>query len=485
MKKTALIILDGLGLAPSDFGNAITRQTMPNFHRLMDTFGYASLAASGPEVGLAEGQAGNSEVGHITIGAGRIIGTTLTRIQNGFASGAWERNAVWGPLRGRPRIHIAGLLSDAGVHSHYSNMIQSAVLATRAGASEVCLHVFLDGVDSPKGSAVEFIKTLLSACQPYPEIRLSSVSGRRWSCDRSGSAEITAHCVDGLTRRGQAPAFSLERLIAHLSTGEGEATFPFHYGENGHAIDAGEPVILTHHRADRTRQLASALGRHAQVYSLVELEGSVPLNRVFFPVESIKGGLVDTLRQYGVSLSRAAETCKFPHVTFFMNGMREENDKAIEVPSIPEARIPMQPEMSLAELTRVTCALLEDPRELALVANIPNLDQVGHTGDLETAKQAAAYVDQAVQVLFDQSQAHGWKLIFTADHGNADAMLDESAKPLGSHSRNPVPLVVVDPTGKAKRLNRSTATIANVAPTFLASCGIEPPPHMESALIDL
>ena len=257
---------------------------------------YCELAASGPEVGLAEGQAGNSEVGHLTIGAGRVVGTTLTRIRNGFDSGTWSRSPVWSSLRGRPRVHVAGLLSGAGVHSHYSSLIQTALLAQQAGVGQVVLHLFLDGVDSPRGSAPQWLQALHEACRAHPEIVLGSVSGRQWACDRSGSFKITAQCVDGLFGTLPYAPFSDHALAEHLKN-EGESSFPVHYGAAGTAVALGEPLILTHHRADRTCQLARALNEITELYSLVELEGAVPPERVFFPIEPLHNGLVDTLAQ--------------------------------------------------------------------------------------------------------------------------------------------------------------------------------------------
>ncbi len=184
-------------------------------------------------------------------------------------------------------------------------------------------------------------------------------------------------------------------------------------------------------------------------------------------------------------MSRVAESCKFPHVTYFLNGMQEIDATSVEVPTIAEDRIAHQPEMSLSSLTQAVCDLMEAPNERAIAVNIPNLDQVGHTGDLDLAKQAARAVDLAVKTLYEHAAIHGWRLVVTADHGNADQMLDDAGLALGSHSRHPVPFLIADPSGSAPRLSRNTGSIANVAATLLGLLGIRPPLGMSPALIEM
>ncbi len=482
MNKTALIVLDGLGLAPLGAGNAISPESMPFLHELMERCGFASLQASGEAVGLDEGQAGNSEVGHLTIGAGRRIGTTLSRIRSGYETGRWLASPLWQELKSRERIHVVGLLSDAAVHAHYDSLIQTARLALQAGVGQVVFHLFLDGVDSPKASAPKLLDKINEFVLSRSDTEIGTISGRRWACDRSGDLSLTDVCVAGLSGGLDAPAFEMSCLRQHLQQDGGEWNFPFHR-HDGAAIEQGDAVILCNHRADRMTQLAGRLGTWAKVYSLVELGEAVPQSRVFFPVEPIADGLVDTLNGRGIDLTRVAESCKFPHVTFFLNGMAHRLERALEIPSIPEAEIVHQPEMGAIQVCHRVCDLMAQEGEQALAINIANLDQVGHTGNIESTKAAATHVDRVLRVIAGQARTHGWSLVITADHGNADRMLDEKGNAVGSHSCNPVPLIVVKPDHSRQQLKRATGSISQVAPTFLSVCGLEPPVHMEESLI--
>ncbi len=482
-RKVALLILDGLGLAPeAAAGNAVTPRTMPFLHSLMSRFGHAALEASGPAVGLDEGQPGNSEVGHLTIGAGRIVGSALSRVEAAYKSGEWSRSALWSALAAAQRVHVAGLLSDAGVHAHWRSLQRAAELAKAAGAGEVIVHAFLDGVDSPRGSAPALLASLRAALAPLAGVRLGTISGRQWACDRGGNQSLTGACVDGLTGYDELPGFTVERLTSHLES-SGEASFSFHAFTPLSSLKAGEPIVLTHHRADRIRQLAAALSEITPTFSLVELDGAVPRERVFFPLQPLRGGLADTLNAAGLPLHRLAESCKYPHVTFFLDGMRETGAPAVEVPSIPESEIAAHPAMSLHALVDGIAARMADPDARVLVANLANLDQVGHTGDLGAALKAAGIVDGELARLWAQAEAHGWTFVLIADHGNADRMLDDNGRPLPSHSTNLVPLVVADPRGLAPALTSQSGSLANVAPTVLTLLGLAPPAEMAPALV--
>jgi len=486
VRKTAVLILDGLGLSESAQGSAVTRRTMPYLYSLMDAHGCAVLEASGSAVGLDDGQAGNSEVGHLTIGAGRLVPTTLNRIRAAFANGEWQRHDAWAGVRGAERVHVAGLLSEAGVHAHWSSLTQTVELAARQGAREVFLHLFLDGVDSPAGTAPALLAQLQRDCGHLPNVHIATISGRRWACDRSGDRATSDHCRSGLFGELERIPFDLDRLHDHIRKTGSEASFPFHDLRSDGVVRDGEPILITHHRADRTRQLAASLGERAELYSLVQLGEVVPEQRVFFPTRPLEGGLLQVLAQQGIVATRVAERCKFPHVTHFINGLRDDvPGLAIEIPSIPEVEIPHQPQMSLAALQSCAEQRLAAPEERALVINIPNLDQVGHTGDLRLAEQAAMHVDRALGGLCQRAAACGWNLVITADHGNADRMLDEQGRPVGSHSTNPVPLLILGASGEGLRLRRNRGTLANVAPTFLAIAGMGVPEYMDETLVDV
>jgi 2,3-bisphosphoglycerate-independent phosphoglycerate mutase len=486
LKKSALIIIDGLGLADDEQGNAASRRTMPYLHSLMDEYGFARLEASGPAIGLDEGQAGNSEVGHLTIGAGRVLPTMLNRIRTDFDNGEWADSPVWKSIQCRKKLHVVGMVSGAGVHAHWATIAQAAKLASDQGFEKIYLHLFLDGVDSPARSAPNLLSDLIAACSTLEKVHIATISGRKWAADRSGDLSISEYCANGLFGRHRHSRFSDDALRIHLDSGQSEASFPFHYADLEGVMLTDDAVLFTQHRIDRVRQLASALVRRTRLYSLAQIDGVVGANQVFFPTRKLTHGLVHTLAESGIHASRIAETCKFPHVTYFMNGMRDDLHKAaFEIPSIPEERIATQPKMCLDDLQARVEAQLAESADCALIINIPNLDQVGHTGDLALAQQAAQYVDQALCALVSLARKHRWSLVITADHGNADRMLDDQGKPLGSHSSNPVPLLVIDATGKKPEFKRTTGTLANVAATYLATLGMAAPSFMDESLVEI
>ena len=486
LKKSALIIVDGLGIAGDEPGNAASRRSMPYLHSLMDEYGFATLEASGTAIGLDEGQAGNSEVGHFTIGAGRILPTTLHRIRTAFGNGEWAGSPVWQSMHDMKKIHIVGMLSEAGVHAHWSSIVQAAQIASDRGVEKIYLHLFLDGVDSPSNSAPAFLTALKRACLDINNVQLATISGRKWAADRSGDMSISKHCVKGLFGELGHQEFSDTALQAHLDGGKSEAEFAFHCVDPDGVIQDGETVLLTQHRVDRARQLASALSSRTDLFALVQLEDVVMTDKVFFPTRKLSQGLVHSLAEHGIEATRIAESCKFPHVTFFMNGMRDDMHKnAIEIPSIPEDQISKQPKMCLDDLQARIEKLLAESTDQALIVNLPNLDQVGHTGNLVLAEQAAHYIDQTLCVLVARAHERGWNLVITADHGNADRMIDANGKPVGSHSINPVPLLVIDANKKKRTLKNTTGTLANVAATFLATLGLTAPSFMDESLIEM
>lgn len=482
--RSVLLILDGMGLADTEQGSAVTPETMPFFFDLARHWGCARLEASGPPVGLDTGQAGNSETGHLNIGAGRRVPGILGRIQEAYADGEWVRAPAWDALAGNPRLHIAALLSDAGVHAHWQTAVQAAELAARHGIGRIFVHLFLDGVDSSAGSAPRLLDEMFTALAGIPNAEPATISGRRWACDRSGDHALTSHCRQGLRGNLASPAFNTEALDQHLHEHGVESGFPFHVVQPEGFIADGDPVLLSSHRADRISQLAAALASTSPVYAMIPLDtDEVPDKRVFFPTRPVTGGLVDVLAEHGLEATRIAEDCKFPHVTRFMNGLREwPQAPTIRIPSVPEPEIARYPQMSIDALCEAVLEQLHHPEKQAVIVNIPNLDQVGHTGDLELARQAARAVDQALERITHCCVEQGWSLVITADHGNADCMLTPQGKPLGSHSSNPVPLVVRDAAGRGVPRDGARGSLAHVAPAFLQTLGLPVPETMEPPL---
>ncbi len=489
--KAVLLILDGMGLNDDPAASATTAEHMPFFHSLMQAQGYASLHASGSEVGLDEGKAGNSEVGHLTIGAGRVLPSTLGRIRAAYRDGTWEKHTAWDHCDWSRPLHIAGLLSDAGVHAHWETLMMAADIGARKGVPAVYIHALFDGTDSQAGTAPRLLQDLQEAiaAKGRGNIRLASVMGRKWATDRAENWNLTQHCKDALMGRLDSGEFGLQGLQQHLKSSPSEADFPHATFPAGIPVGNGDTLILTNHRADRVSQLAKLMSEDCHVIAMVELKHeAVPLEDVFFPAQPINGGLIDVLKQEGYSTVRLAEQCKFPHVTYFINGLQAvAGAQGIQVPTIPDDEILGNPAMSIAqlggELERLMAA--GAPGQV-LIVNVPNLDQVGHQGSLDAAAKAATAVDRLVKtVVGSWAKDHGWQLLITADHGNADVMVDAQGRPMGSHSNRPVPMVAIANNGKAVEWRKRSGDLSNVAASLLTLLEAEYPETMSESLIAL
>jgi len=485
VRRVLLLILDGAGYSTDPRGNAITPATMPALFGAMQEQGFAVLAASGPAVGLEPDQVGNSESGHMTIGAGRVVPSMSMRIAGEFESGAWSRSPVWRREYLGRRLHITGLLSGAGVHAFSRTLWQAATIAARDHELEVIVHPILDGVDSPAGSAPGLLDELRRRIAGLPTVSLGVVMGRRWFCDRSGKLEVTRVAVDALAGETPLPAFA-DELLAHHLRGAGEATFPAHLVAGGRTLAPGETVLVTSHRADRARQVIAELARRHEVLALVD-PGLAPvsIDNVFFPEAPLARGLAKELTAAGLSSRRISEKCKHPHVTYFFDGFDKGGEgQRVCVDSIPESEIAARPEMSLAGVLEEIEAALASPGPALVVANLANLDQVGHLGRLDLAEQAARAVDRGFARLAEACRKHDWTLIATADHGNADRVVGEDGAPDGSHTDRPVPLVILPAGGARPKWRAQGGSLANVAATCATEIGLEIPDWMEPSLIE-
>ena len=479
--KTLLLILDGAGLAASSCrGNAITSHTMPYLFQLMKDHGYAVLDASGPAVGLDNGVVGNSEVGHLTIGAGRQVLSTLSRIDRAFSTGEWAAHALWPVLAAHERLHLVGLLSDAGVHGHWRSMVQAATLAARCGVKSVVVHPILDGVDSAQGTAPTLLAELTEALQHLPGVTIGVVMGRRPFCDRGGNLALTRTFATALTSAH--PEFTSAALKAHYP--KPEAEFPPHLYPKGRIVGPHEPVLLTSHRADRAVQAARVLAESQPLFALIELDGAVGHDRAFFPSRPLDSGLAFEFKAHGLNSVRIAEHCKFPHVTYFFNGLNHRVEgREICIPSRPDTAFREHPEMSLSDVTWEILGALTDDKDDVVIANIANLDQIGHLGDYDLVATAAEYVDDAIKLIHSAMCGRGWTLLVTSDHGNADLMMDADGRAIGSHSDRPVPFIVVaEPVEKFSWVEK-TGSLANIAASLLTTIGVTPPSWMAPSLL--
>jgi 2,3-bisphosphoglycerate-independent phosphoglycerate mutase len=489
--KAVLLILDGMGLNENPDSSATTAGNMPYVHQLMERYGFARLGASGSAVGLDETETGNSEVGHLTIGAGRVIPSTLGRIRQGYENGSWVGSRAWDKCDLSRPLHLAGLLSDAGVHAHWETLTMAAKLGVKKGFPAVYIHALLDGTDSQAGTAPQLLADLEQAIADNGDerIKLASVMGRKWATDRAGNWDLTRHCRDGLMGRLESGVFRQEDLQQHLESFPSEASFPHAFMPGGVAVAPGDSVILTNHRADRISQLAKLMNEECHVMAMVELKHeATPLEDVFFPTQTLTGGLVDVLKERGYSTVRLSEQCKFPHVTYFINGMRaDDSAEGVEVPTIADDEILSNPAMSIAKLGDELHRLMARGSDgQVLIVNVPNLDQVGHQGSLEAATKAAEAVDDLVEKVVESwCKENGWHLLITADHGNADIMVDDRGRPMGSHTSNDVPMLAIACNDRQIEWRKHSGSLTNVAASLLTLLGTDYPDTMTESLIEL
>lgn len=489
--KGILMILDGMGLNEDATVSATSAEHMPYTHNLMRQLGHAALEASGEAVGLDQGQAGNSEVGHLTIGAGKKLLPTLERIRIAYKDGSWKNSAVWEKAKIDRPLHIVGLVSDAGIHAHWQTITMAADLGLQRGYSNIYLHLLLDGVDSQAGSAPDLLKSLQLeiAALNSDKIQLASIMGRKWATDRAQNWELTEHCKQSLMQWESSETYTDETLAKHLNNNPSEANFAHHILTQGQPIQIGDDVILTSHRADRASQLAKLLNEDCQLKAMVELKlEAVAVEDVFFPTEILTGGLTDQLNALNFKTVRISEQCKFPHITYFINGMKADNSaRTVELPTIPDSEILENPAMSIAEISHTLEAeLAKGQAGDVLIINVPNLDQVGHQGSLAAAQNAAQLVDDLVRRVHTQAQTFNWQLAITADHGNADKMLDDNGKALGSHSANPVPFLAISPDAQIQ-WHKHEGNITQVAASFFTLMGLHTqiPNTWDESLISL
>jgi 2,3-bisphosphoglycerate-independent phosphoglycerate mutase len=493
-----LIVLDGWGLSPSVEGNAIRLARTPVMDRLQSEHPCATLTTCGAAVGLPPGQMGNSEVGHLNIGAGRIVYQDLTRIDKALEDGTLARNAV---LQGAFRhardkgktLHFIGLLSPGGVHSHERHLHGMLRAAAEARVPRISVHAFLDGRDTAPRSArpsLEATETLLRALGPHA---ISTVTGRYYAMDRDKRWERTERAyramVAGEGERAATPAEALERAYVR---GEGDEfvlptviTLP-----DARLIARGDAVVAFNFRPDRMRQLTRALGDPAfdafprpewpldlHYVCMTEYDETFPYP-VLFEDDPLRNTMGEVVGAAGIRQLRIAETEKYAHVTYFLNGSEEvpfPGEDRVLIPSPQVATYDLKPEMSAPEVTDALVSRLADGTYGFFVLNYANADMVGHTGVIAAAVRAVETVDQGLGRVIEAVRARGGFALVTADHGNAEQMVDpETGDPYTAHTLNPVPVLIA---GEARHRLRA-GILADVAPTLLELLGLAPPAEM-------
>jgi 2,3-bisphosphoglycerate-independent phosphoglycerate mutase len=496
-----LIVLDGWGYSERREANAILNAETPIWNRLWRDCPHLLIRCSGTDVGLPAGQMGNSEVGHLNLGAGRVVYQEFTRISRSIKSGTFYTNhtlthAVDQAIAHNKAVHILGLLSPGGVHSHEDHIKAMAKLAVERGAPQVYLHAFLDGRDTPPKSAAGSIQAMQDTFQQLGKGRIASVIGRYYAMDRDHRWPRIQAAYDLLTQgKGHRAPDALSALEMAYARGESDefvqATAIIPPGEQPVKIADGDSVIFMNYRSDRARQITRPFieddfsGFHREAapklgafVSLTEYNEQFHVP-VAFPPERLRNTFGEYIAKLGLHQLRIAETEKYAHVTFFFNGGVEQpypGEDRILVPSPNVATYDLKPEMSAPEVTDKLVAAIESGHYDAIICNYANPDMVGHTGSFEAAVKAIEVIDSCLGRLVAAAQKSGSELIITADHGNAEQMRDDTTHQAHTaHTCNLSPFIYV---GRAAEAVRATGSLADVAPTMLYIMGVDKPAEM-------
>ncbi len=502
-KKVMLLILDGWGIGPDPKRSAIAAANTPVYDNLLTSYPHATLLTHGENVGLPEGQMGNSEVGHINIGAGRIIYQELARINKAIKDNELQTHpilldAIKNAITRNASIHLIGLVSDGGVHSHINHLIALCQVLKNMEAPNTFIHAFLDGRDTDPKSGIKFIDKLNDVID-VSNIKIATAIGRYFAMDRDNRWERTKKAYDLLVY-GEGNTCS--DLITALQNSydqniTDEFIEPLVLEESEAAkIKDEDLVIFYNFRTDRPRQLTKVLTQEPiEEYDLFPLnidmitfarydEEYVGID-VLFEKDSVTNGLGETISKAGMKQLRIAETEKYPHVSFFFSGGREEpfeNEHRIMVPSPKVATYDLQPEMSANGITDKLLEFVKNEHPAFVCLNFANTDMVGHTGVFSAAITAAETVDACVGKIIAETKEE-YEFIIIADHGNSDYMINDDGSPNTAHTTNPVPVIYVSSNEKSKIHN---GVLADVAPTILKILGIEKPTQMQGKnLIEL
>ncbi|MCS6917936.1 MAG: 2,3-bisphosphoglycerate-independent phosphoglycerate mutase [Chitinophagales bacterium] len=504
MQHVALIILDGWGHGRHPASDAIYQAQVPFIKSLYSRYPHTELITCGEAVGLPEGQMGNSEVGHLNIGAGRVVYQELVRINRAIRDGSLERNLVLQDLfaycmNEKKPLHLMGLVSDGGVHSHLSHLLAIVRFAHRAGVSPVFIHAFTDGRDTDPRSGVAFLKQVQEAIAGTSAV-VASVVGRYYAMDRDNRWQRTRLAYDllvhGLGEKARDPVTAIQQSYARDVTDEFIEPVVIVDGQDKPlaTLQPGDAVLCFNFRTDRCRQITRVLTQHdLPEWNMQRL----PLRFVtmtqydptFVNVSFLLSGqdLTNTLGQViseqdGRQL-RIAETEKYPHVTYFFNGGREEpfaGEDRILVPSPRVATYDLKPEMSAPEVTDSLLSYLDNHNPHFICLNFANADMVGHTGNMQAVIQAVEAVDRCVARLMDVLTGMGYRILLTADHGNADYMINEDGTPNTAHTLNPVPLFLLNGPASARL---RPGKLADLAPTVLSLMQLPQPPEMDGEIL--
>lgn len=510
-RPLTLIVMDGYGINPRKDANAIAMARKPHLDALERQWPHTQVATSGPAVGLPEGQMGNSEVGHLNIGAGKRVLQEFTRVSAAIHDGTFFRNpallkAIEHVKRNGSKLHLCGLIGDGGVHAHQSHLEALLKMARSAEVERVFIHAFTDGRDTSPFGGKEYMAELVARASElggeHPA-RVATISGRYYAMDRDNRWDRIARVYWAMTRaegqRATDPVAAIAESYERKVTDEFiEPIVLMDDDKPVTIVEAGDAVIYFNFRSDRGRELTKAFalpelphqadGKFARgprlddlvFVTMTEYESGLPVD-VAFPADNVDQPLAKILADRGLKQFHSAETEKYAHVTFFFNGGREKpypGEDRVLVPSPKVATYDLKPEMSSVELTNEVVNRIESGEYDVIIMNYANADMVGHTGSLEATIKAVEAVDAGVGRVVEATLAKGGAALITADHGNAEQLVEyDTGKPLTSHTTNPVPFFFVVPQWPDAKL-RGNGILADIAPTMLQLLGIPQPEGM-------
>lgn len=489
-KKTVLVITDGIGYSPKHDFNAFHAAKKPTYDRLFAEVPHSLIDTFGLSVGLPEGQMGNSEVGHMSIGSGRVLYQDLVKISLALEEGTFVQNEIFSALmKTSKRLHLIGLMSDGGVHSHLEHIMGVAEIAHEAG-KEVWLHLITDGRDVAPTSAKLFLHTVTA--HGYPNVKIASIGGRFFAMDRDNRWERVQKgydaIVNALPKSDQSAADYIENAYAAGETDEFITPTAFQ-GYEG--FKEGDAVLMLNFRSDRMREITSAIGDKnfngferafvpTHLATMTQYDKNFPYP-VLFPKDAPKNTLSEVISKAGFRQLHTAETEKYAHVTFFFNGGVEEpyeNETRVLIPSPQVKTYDMQPQMSAPEVGDVVVKAIDEGYEFVVV-NFANGDMVGHTGVFDAAVQAVEAVDTQLGRIIDAADRNGYAVVITSDHGNCEEMRDDAGNVLTNHTVGKVWCFVRDESVSTVH----PGALNNVAPTVLKLMGLEIPSEMDTPLI--
>ncbi len=503
-RPVALIILDGWGTREEKAHNAIVNANTPNFDKLWDNYPHTEICASCARVGLPEGQMGNSEVGHLNLGSGRIVFQDLSRITNAIGDESFFENealnnAVNNAVKTDKAVHIFGLLSPGGIHSHEKQIQAMARMAAKLGAKKIYMHAFLDGRDTPPKSAVAYIKNLENVFKETGVGKIATLIGRFYAMDRDKRWDRVKTAYDALTSGigERSASTALKGLELAYEAGETDEfvkpTLIHPDNEAPITIQDGDSVIFMNYRADRAREITHAFNdenfdgfprekfpKLSSYVALTQYDKSFKIP-VAFPPERLPNVLGEYIAANHLKQLRIAETEKYAHVTFFFDGGEDHDYDGEDKILIPSPKVPYYdatPEMSAAGITEKLVEAIESKKYDLIICNYANCDMIGHTGNYEAAVKAVEFIDQCIGKVTTALEKVGGEAIITADHGNAEKMFDEeTGQPHTAHTSNPVPLIYF---GKRAVELAPNNALCNIAPALLELLGLPIPEEMDA-----